>query len=131
MNEDVQLLSSVECQGCKWVSFHPHSTLILSCDLEKTLKIWSITDNNIILKKNVQDEHFHMQCVEVHPRTHHIVSCSIDGCFKVRTDDGKCIDNYFTKDEWQNKLDCHTSLQLVALGTEKALIILALNKAKF
>lgn len=126
---DVKLIMSIECDGYSrsWVSFHPWlADIILFC-CKKNLKVWSYSGLDLSLKETCPDDTF-LQCVEAHPNTSHILSCSSNGIFQVRTENGKCIDNYTTKDEWQWRFDCHKTLPLVALGTNKSLVILALNK---
>lgn len=132
VNDDVELVTSVEILGCDffYVTFHPHSEHVLSTGYESTIRIWSISDNDFTLDKIWHHKDIDLEYVEVHPQTHQILSCSHNFIFKVWDEQGNCVDSYTTKNEEQKWLNCHRTLPIVAIGCEKSLVILSLNNYK-
>lgn len=92
--------------------------------------MWSLTDNNVVFQKTLKENKYTLFEVEAIPTTDQVVSCSEDGKFQLWNSDGNCIDTYSTNDEEQFAVHCHGTLPFVALGTEKALVILALYQQK-
>lgn len=131
INSDIQLIKKVKSHKRKfnWISFHPNLEFILSCDYEGMIQIWSSANNGADLMFVKYAEFDNYLCVEAHRKGGLIVSTTSLGRFKVVNMDGYCVDTYITKNERQSKLDCHKTLPLVALATNKSLVILSLNNS--
>lgn len=109
-----------------WVSFHPTSGLIISCDDKYTIKIWRYEEQDLKHKCLYSKP----ECVEVHSKTNQIVSSCYKQKFTVLDCDGNIIDSFY-RDDWSPRvLDCHKTLPLVAVAGYYSLIIFALKKHK-
>jgi coatomer protein complex subunit alpha (xenin) len=130
---DVELLTVIDAhdKGVNWVSFHPINDLIMSAADDRRVKIWKYTESGMTEKETFFGHQFNVCCVEASPKTGQIVSNSEDCTLRVWDDNGVCIDTYTKNGEKQWMIDCHQNLPLVAIGTDKSLVILGLDTLKF
>lgn len=130
---DVELVSVIEAhdKGVNWVSFHPLNDLVLSAGDDRRVKVWKFSDSDLIEKETFFGHQYNVCCVEASPKTGQIVSNSEDCTLRVWDDNGVCIDTYTKNSEKQWMIDCHKNLPLIAVGTDKSLVILGLDTLKF
>ena len=105
--------------------------MLLSSADDRRVKIWKFTETGITEKDTFFGHQSNVCCVESSPVTGQILSNSEDCTVKIWDDNGICLDTYTRNGEKQWMINCHQNLPLVAIGTDKHLVILALDTIKF
>ncbi|KAJ5079003.1 coatomer subunit alpha [Anaeramoeba ignava] len=132
-NSEVELKFILEDheQGVNWASFHPRLPLIVSCSDDRTLKLWKISDSQVILLETLTGHRNNVCAAIFHPKEDLILSDSEDSTLRIWSLDKKINIKTFSKDD--NSFWClanHPTESLFAAGHDKGFILFKLSKER-
>mmetsp|Transcript_8349 Transcript_8349/g.30852 ORF Transcript_8349/g.30852 Transcript_8349/m.30852 type:complete len:1234 (-) Transcript_8349:112-3813(-) len=118
-------------RGVNWVSFHPTQNVIVSAADDRTIKLWSFTDERAWEVETIQGHSNNVSCVIFHPNKEIIISASEDRTLRFWDSNRlNLIDVHREAEDRFWILSAHPTQNLIAAGHDNGFMIFKLYRER-